>query len=85
MDISATQIITNLTRLIDDRIRAALGEQTPPTVIQWMDTKRAAAYIGVPPSRMYDLVALGKVTPYRDGRTLRFTSDQLDEYLRRDQ
>lgn len=83
MDAYATQIVTNLTRLIDDRVREALAQHTPQPVPQWLDTKGAASYLACKTRRIYGLVQLGHLQPYRDGRALRFTTDQLDQYLRR--
>lgn len=47
----------------------------------WMDTERAAAYIGSPVSRIYDLKAQGRLTPAHDGTRLKFRRSDLDAYM----
>jgi len=47
----------------------------------WLDTAGAADYVAAKPSRIHDLVALGKLAPRRDGRRLLFHRDDLDAYL----
>jgi hypothetical protein len=53
----------------------------PPAASPWLDTKGAANYIAAKPARIHDLVALGKLTPRRDGRRLLFARRDLDAYL----
>ena len=50
----------------------------------WLGTARAAEYLDCAPARVHDLVALGKLTPARDGRRLLFRRDDLDAYLSRE-
>jgi excisionase family DNA binding protein len=47
----------------------------------WLDTRRAAEHLATSPARIHDLVALGKLTPRRDGRRLLFRRDHLDAYV----
>jgi len=50
---------------------------------QYLGTKEAAEYLSCPVSRIYDLVALGHLQPFRDGSRLRFTREDLDTYMHR--
>jgi hypothetical protein len=65
-----------LADLVAERIRPAPRDGSP-----WLDTKSAASYIAAKPARIHDLVALGKLTPRRDGRRLLFARRDLDAYL----
>ena len=47
----------------------------------WLSTAAASAYTGMPPSRLHDLTATGRLHPARDGRALRFRRSELTEYL----
>ena len=47
----------------------------------WLSTEQAAEYLAAKPARVHDLVALGRLTPRRDGRRLLFRRVDLDEYL----
>ncbi len=57
--------------------QVAIAVATSP----WLDTKGAAEYLSCSPARIHDLVALGKLTPRRDGRRLLFARRDLDAYL----
>ncbi len=79
---ASTHFIETLTALIDERIELALTSITDSTATEgWLTTKEAAAYIGSPRSRIYDLVALGDLVPSRDGVRLKFTRAPLDGYM----
>ena len=47
----------------------------------WLGVKDAAEYLACPVSRIYDLVALGRLHPHRDGRRLLFQRHDLDAAL----
>jgi excisionase family DNA binding protein len=47
----------------------------------WLNTAQAAEHLCCTPDRIYDLVALHKLDPRRDGRRLLFRRDTLDAYL----
>lgn len=80
MNAYATQtFITALTALIDERVSVVSTPVERPTT--YMTTKQAAVYLACPVSRVYDLVSSGDLVPYRDGRRLKFTMAQLDQYL----
>ncbi len=49
----------------------------------YLDVDAAAAYLGRPKSRVYELVAAGRLAHFREGRTLLFRHDDLDAVLRR--
>jgi excisionase family DNA binding protein len=68
--------LDQLADLVAERMRPAPLDSSP-----WLDTKGAANYIAAKPARIHDLVALGKLTPRRDGRRLLFARHDLDAYL----
>ncbi len=68
--------LDQLADLVAERLRAAPSDGPP-----WLDTKGAANYIASKPGRIHDLVALGKLTPRRDGRRLVFARRDLDAFL----
>ena len=47
----------------------------------WLDSAQAAAHLCCSRDRVHDLVQLGKLSPRRDGRRLRFRRSDLDRYL----
>lgn len=65
-----------LADLVAERMRPPTLDGSP-----WLDTKGAANYIAAKPGRVHDLVALGRLTPRRDGRRLLFARADLDAYL----
>jgi len=65
-----------LAGLVAERLRPGPPERAP-----WLDTAGAADYLAAKPARIHDLVALGKLTPRRDGRRLLFRREDLDAYL----
>ena len=65
-----------LADLVAERLRPAPHERSP-----WLDTAGAADYLAAKPARIHDLVALGRLTPRRDGRRLLFRREDLDAYL----
>jgi excisionase family DNA binding protein len=62
-----------------DAVAARL--QPAPAGTPWLDTEQAADYLAAKPSRIHDLVGLGKLAPRRDGRRLLFKRSDLDAYL----
>jgi excisionase family DNA binding protein len=44
----------------------------------WIGVEQAAEHLACPPSRIYDLVSQGRLTPRRDGRRLLFKRSHLD-------
>jgi excisionase family DNA binding protein len=52
---------------------------------EWMRVPEAAELLGVPRSRMYDLVSRGEVPAVRIGeRSIRVNRRDLEEFLRRE-
>ena len=80
---------SNLTLVVEltpnqlDVIAERVAERLAPasSVSPWLSTEQAAVYLAAKPSRIHDLVALGKLAPRRDGRRLLFRRDDLDTYL----
>ena len=79
--------------LTDDQVRAiaeqaaAIAAEQVRTAVHtspWLSTTQAADYIAAKPGRVHDLVALGKLTPRRDGRRLLFRADELYAYIEAD-
>jgi excisionase family DNA binding protein len=62
-------------------VAARLGERAAPAPPTWLGARGAAAHLVCSVGRIHDLVALGKLTPRRDGRRLLFRRDDLDAYL----
>jgi excisionase family DNA binding protein len=69
-------IAERVVEVLDER--AALAGQGPEP---WITVDEAAAYIGKPKSRLYDLAAEGSVPHARDGRSVLFRRSELDAYL----
>lgn len=69
-------IALRVVELLDER--AALAVQAPEP---WIDVDTAAAHIGKPRNRLYDLAAQGVLPHGRDGRSLLFRRSDLDAYL----
>jgi excisionase family DNA binding protein len=66
---------------IAQRAAALVSTTVDSTHASWLNTDQAADYIAAKPGRIHDLVALGKLTPRRDGRRLLFRPTDLDAYL----
>ena len=47
--------------------------------VEWLNTKSAAAMLGITPRTLYTLVDQGQVPGYRMGRVLRFKRSDIDE------
>ena len=77
-----------LLTLSDDQVeqiarRAAELLPAPSSVSPWLDAEGAAAYLATTRDRIYDLIALGKLEPRRDGRRVLLRREDLDAYLER--
>lgn len=64
------------------RVAAAIVERMPEPVEPYMDAERAAEYLACPKSRIYELVAAGRLRHYRDGRRVLLRREDLDAVLR---
>jgi excisionase family DNA binding protein len=71
-----TAIAEKVVELLDER--AALAGQEPEP---WIDAEQAAAFLGKPKSRLYDLAAEDAIPHGRDGRSVLFRRSDLDAYL----
>lgn len=54
----------------------------PPEEIPWLDVAGAAAYLGASESFIRKLVFERRVRHYKVGRLVRFTRDDLDDFVR---
>jgi excisionase family DNA binding protein len=79
----ALDVPPGLVETIARRAAEIVAEQVGAAVqaSPWLSTEQAAAYIAAKPARVHDLVALGKLTPRRDGRRLLFKRSDLDAYV----
>jgi excisionase family DNA binding protein len=78
-----TQLILDLTQLIDDRIALALEEAlSEPSDNGYLNAESAASYLDCPVSRIHDAVGGGALRHEKDGRRLLFKTEWLDEYVR---
>ncbi|HEY5287735.1 MAG TPA: helix-turn-helix domain-containing protein [Solirubrobacteraceae bacterium] len=73
-------------RLTDEQLaeiaqRAAALVSSAPTVSPWLNVADAAERLRCGKDRIYDLVALGKLHPRRDGRRVLLHRDDLDAYV----
>jgi excisionase family DNA binding protein len=50
-------------------------------VSPWLNVAEAAERLRCGKDRIYDLIAVGKLTPRRDGRRVLLHRDELDEYV----
>lgn len=78
------QLIVTLTdeQLAEIALRAAALVPAPEAVVSpWLNVDDAAERLRCGKDRIYDLIALGKLHPRRDGRRVLFHRDDLDGYL----
>jgi excisionase family DNA binding protein len=74
-------------RLTDEQLAeiaeraAALISVDPPVVSPWLNVAEAAERLRCRKDRIYDLIALGKLHPRRDGRRVLLHHDDLDAYI----
>lgn len=74
--------IEGLEALVEEKVAAALDARTPDT--GWLDSKEAAAYLGLARSTLHDLVSDGKLPRHGEpGTKLRFRREDLDAYATR--
>jgi excisionase family DNA binding protein len=83
LDGALTAALGPLVDMLVERVAERAAELLPPAANQspWLDADGAADYIAASRDRIYDLVALRKLEPRRDGRRLLFRRDELDAYL----
>jgi excisionase family DNA binding protein len=73
-------------RLTDEQLaeiaqRAAMLVPVAPSVSPWLNVTDAAERLRCGKDRIYDLIALGKLHPRRDGRRVLLHRDDLDAYV----
>lgn len=61
--------------------RAATLVPAAPAGSPWLTAAEAADWLRCATDRVYDLIALGKLSPRRDGRRVLLHRDDLDAYL----
>lgn len=81
-------MIELIVRLTDDQLaeialRAAALVQTDngAGISPWLNVAEAAERLRCSKDRIYDLIALGKLQPRRDGRRILLHRDELDAYV----
>jgi excisionase family DNA binding protein len=60
---------------------AALVPVSEPVASPWLNVTDAAEHLRCGKDRIYDLIALGKLHPHRDGRRVLLHRDDLDAYI----
>jgi excisionase family DNA binding protein len=74
-------------RLTDEQLAAiaeraaALIPTVTPAVSPWLSVAEAAERLRCRRDRIYDLIALGRLHPRRDGRRVLLHRDDLDAYI----
>jgi excisionase family DNA binding protein len=74
-------------RLTDEQlgeIARRAAALVPPNAIEvspWLNVADAAERLRCGKDRIYDLIALGKLTPRRDGRRVLLHRNELDAYI----
>ncbi|HTC58744.1 MAG TPA: helix-turn-helix domain-containing protein [Solirubrobacteraceae bacterium] len=73
-------------RLTDEQLaeiaqRAAALVSATPAASPWLNAADAAERLRCGKDRIYDLIALGKLHPHRDGRRVLLHRDDLDAYV----
>jgi excisionase family DNA binding protein len=77
----ALQLPAELLEQIARRAADILAERQPTTASPWLNVTEAADRLRCGKDRIYDLIALGKLTPRRDGRRVLLHRDDIDAYL----
>jgi excisionase family DNA binding protein len=49
--------------------------------IEWVSTKRAAAYLGITPRTLYSMIDKGGLPAYRFGRVIRLKQSDLEAFV----
>ena len=71
-----------LIEAVAHRVAELLADRLPPSMPSvYLDVDAAAGYLARPKSRIYDLVAQGRLRHFRDGRSLLFRAEDLDACL----
>ena len=74
-------------RLTDEQLAqiaeraAALVSAVTPAASPWLNVADAADWLRCGKDRIYDLIALGKLHPRRDGRRVLLHRDDIDAYI----
>ena len=66
---------------VAERAAEILAERQAPAASPWLNVIEAAERLRCRKDRIYDLIALGKLTPRRDGRRVLLHRDDLDAYV----
>ena len=51
-----------------------------PALLEWMNTKDAAAYLGTTTRRLYRVIEAGHLKGYRFGRVVRLKRDEVERF-----
>lgn len=78
----AVPVPPELVEAVAVRVVELLADRLPADRGGYLDADGAAAYLARPKSRVYELVAAGRLAHYRDGRSLLFRPGDLDAALR---
>ena len=66
---------------IAQRAAALVPTDNAAAVSPWLNVAEAAERLRCSKDRIYDLIALGKLQPRRDGRRVLLHRDELDAYV----
>lgn len=66
---------------IAQRAAALVPTDSPAGISPWLNIVEAAERLRCSKDRIYDLIALGKLQPRRDGRRVLLHRDELDAYV----
>jgi excisionase family DNA binding protein len=66
---------------IAQRAAEIIAERQTSTSSPWLSVPEAAERLRCGRDRIYDLIALGKLQPVRDGRRVLLRTEDLDRYL----
>ena len=66
---------------IAQRAAALVSTDNAAVVSPWLNVAEAAERLRCRKDRIYDLIALGKLEPRRDGRRVLLHRDELDAYI----
>jgi excisionase family DNA binding protein len=74
-------LLHSIAQRVAELLQQPAGGTGGAPVEPWLGVSEAAGYLACPVSRIYDLVALGRLHPHRDGRRLLFRTADLDAAL----
>jgi excisionase family DNA binding protein len=60
-----------------------MDDEVLPGDFGWMNTKSAAAYLGMNPRTLYRIIDEGDLPAYKFGRVIRLQRRHLDDYIER--